>query len=111
MSLAIPCVPDGQSSWRQRTSLDGRDYILRFEWFQRDGAWRFSIADQNDSPIAVGIKIVTDWPLLFGVVDARRPAGQLMIIDERGEGLDPSFSELGSRFTLVYFTAAELAAT
>lgn len=108
MSISIPCEAAGQSNWRQRTVIEGRDYVLRFDWNQRNGSFYLSIADQDGSAIATGIKLVTDWPLLFGVVDARRPPGELMIIDEKGEGLDPSFSELGTRFSLVYFTAAEM---
>jgi hypothetical protein len=108
MPLLVPCTPNGSASWRQRTSLDGRDYVLRFRWNQRDGHWFLSIADPTDVVIASGIKLVTDFPLLLGVVDARRPPGELFVSDAQGRAEDPGFADLGARFLLRYMTRAEL---
>jgi len=109
MAILIPCSSDGQSTWRQRTALDGRDYILSFDWVQRLGHWLFAISDQDGSPIVSGIVLVTNWPLLRGVTDARIPRGHLVLDDTTGRNEDPDFSGLGVRFKLLYFSSAELA--
>lgn len=101
--FTIPCVPNGQARWTQRTTLDGRDYQLSFDWSSRDGHWIMSIADQDASPIKSGIKLVSTWPLLgVALLDSRRPAGELWILDTQGQGVDPGFSDLGSDFLLAY---------
>jgi hypothetical protein len=110
MSLAIPCQPIGVARWTQRTQLDGRDYQLTFQWNQRTGHWSLDLADQDGVAIRSGMVLVTGWPLLRGCVDARRPPGTLVIADsQRSNDLDPGFADLGGRFQLLYFTAAEIA--
>jgi hypothetical protein len=105
----VPCKPSGQSHWTQRTALGGRDYVLTFDWSQRDGHWSLSVADQDEEPIASGLSLVTDWPLLRGVIDARRPPGELLVVDTLDERQDPGFADLGDRFLLVYAEPEDLA--
>lgn len=108
--IEIPCTPDGCATWTQRTALDGRDYVLAFRWNQRAGSWTLDLADQDGAAIASGCVLVAGYPLLKGVTDARRPPGELAVLDTFGlDDLDPAFSDLGTRFVLVYVTAAELA--
>ena len=61
-----------------------------------------------------GLALVTGRRLLRGVVDARRPAGELVVVDTSGANdVDPGFAEIGgpgARFVLMYVTAAEMAA-
>ena len=58
------------------------------------------------------IALVTARRLLRGVVDTRRPAGELVVVDTQWRNdLDPGFSDLGSRFVLVYFDPGELPAS
>ena len=111
MSALVPCVPGGVSRWSQRTALDGRDYLLTFDWCQRDGRWRLDVADADGVAIVSGVTLVTRGHPLAGVIDTRRPAGDLVVVDATGANdLDPGFADLGARFRLVYFTAAELRA-
>jgi len=110
--VSIPCSPAGQPSWMQRTTIAGRDYQLTFQWVQRDGHWWFSLADQDGAPITSGVKLVTNWPLLRGVTDTRRPPGNLMVVDGTGvNDLDPGFSDLGTRFLLMYADPSDLVGT
>jgi hypothetical protein len=107
--LSIPCTPNGSSCWTQRTALDGVDFNLRFDWYQRDGHWRLSIRDAADVPVRTGIVLIVDELLLVGVVDPRRPHGELAVIDTTGANdADPGFADLGGRFRLIYATAAEM---
>jgi len=108
--IEIPCTPGGVATWTQRTALDGRDYVLAFRWNQRAGAWTLDLADQDGAAILLGRTLVAGYPLLKGVTDTRRPPGELAVLDAFGlDDLDPAFSDLGTRFVLVYVTAAELA--
>jgi hypothetical protein len=110
MAVFVPCTPNGQARWTQRTAIAGRDYQLTFDWNQRTGHWSLSLADQDGSPIASGLQLVTNWPLLRTVLDTRCPPGLLVVIDTLDRGEDPGFSDLGSRFVLAYFDPSELAA-
>lgn len=113
MSDFIPCTPGGASSWSQRTALDGTDYTLTFTWSQRDGHWHLDLADAEGGAIRSGMSLVPMVPLLRGLVDARRPPGELIVVDTSGASdADPGFSDLGApgaRFVLAYVTASELA--
>jgi hypothetical protein len=102
----IPCTPSGAATWTQRTQLDGVDYILVFYWAQRDGHWWMHVQDVNEVPIASGLKLVTNWPLLRGVRDVRRPPGSLFIVDTQGLDEDPAFDTLGTRHILTYTSAS-----
>ena len=87
------------------------DFTLTFRWSQRDGHWLLDLADAEGVAIRHGLTLVPSIDLLAGVIDERRPAGKLAILDTTGAlDADPSFADLGARFVLVYFTAAELAA-
>lgn len=109
--VTIPCTPGAAAHWTQRTSLAGRDYVLTFRWNQRMGHWVLSLADQDGVMIRAGLVLATLAPLLRGVVDARRPPGELVVLDAAGTNdLDPGFSDLGARFQLCYADPGELEA-
>jgi hypothetical protein len=95
----------------QRTQLDGKDFLLKFDWNDRTGHWYLSIADTDDAAILTGRQLSTDCPILLGCTDARRPSGDLFVRDLQGSGDDPGFSDLGSRFVLLYFTRDEIRGT
>lgn len=110
MSALIPSAPSGSARWRQRTALDGVDFLLTFRWSQRSGCWLLDLADAEGVAIVEGLALLVGVPLLLGVTDARRPAGELVVVDTAGGDRDAGFVDLGDRVRLVYLTAAELAA-
>lgn len=110
MSVGI-VVPADVPFWTQRVELDGRDYVLAGDWNQREGKWYLSVRDPADNSLIHGPrKIVADWNLLRGCVDARRPPGVLLALDTSEQGSDPGFDELGPdrRVALTYTPASEL---
>lgn len=110
MIVEIPCRSGDQSSWTQRTVLGGREYQLSFDWVQRIGQWRLTLADQTGARLWSGA-LVTGYPLLVGTVDTRLPTGDLIVTDTVGQQpLDPDFSGLGARYTLAYYDRSELPA-
>lgn len=109
--LTIPCAPGGQSTWTQATALGGREYLLTFRWSQRSGRWTLDLADESGDAIFSGRALAPSLRLLRGVVDDRRPPGDLVLVDQHSprEGLDdPTFTSLGARHALLYVDGADL---
>ncbi len=92
----------------QLTTLDGREYSLRFIWNAREESWYFFLADQDESPIVSGRKMVPDWDLLKRVRDERRPPGPILLRDLTGNQRKPGLGDLGNEFQLYYFDQAEI---
>lgn len=108
--LTIPTVAGTENAATvQRTTLDGRDYLLYFSWNQRESRWYLTLCDADNDPIVCGVKLVARWDLLRLVTDARRPPGKLYVDDPTGDG-DPGLDDLGTRALLRYADAEELAA-
>lgn len=109
MILEIPCSPGGAGRWTQTTVLDGVTFQLTFDWLERLGRWCLHIADGEGAAIRTGAILNVNTLLLRGVVDTRRPAGELVVADRTDRGdADPGYADLGARFALLYFDAAEL---
>lgn len=109
MPKIIPTREDPYYPMRVR--LEGRDYILDFDYNQREERWYLSIADEEERPIATGIKLIANWSLLHPYrYDSRCPPGQLTVSDISGNGSPPTQLELGEgkRCELLYWTRAEL---
>lgn len=99
--------------YQQRTRLEGRDYVLSFAYNSREERWYLSLADETESPIATGMKLISNWELLHPYrYDPRTPPGALAVSELSGDGSPPTQLELGEgkRCELLYWTAAELAA-
>jgi hypothetical protein len=103
--LQINLAP-GVPSYRQRTILDGVEYVLELLFSQREGRWYLSIRDATGAPLALAIKLVANWPLLYrfrSVVGL--PPGELVAADVRPVPVDPTLAELGDVVQLCYIEA------
>lgn len=107
--IEIPTEFAGESHVELRIALTGRDYVLTFDWNQRDGHWFLSIATPDGTPIISGVKLVANHRLLQGRLEALRPPGEIMVLDLLEPAIDPGFADLGVRHTLNYFESSELA--
>jgi hypothetical protein len=97
--------------WRQRTTLDGTDYLLDFAWSARSAAWFLSVYDADEIAIVESVKLISDRPLLYRVAsDARCPPGALVAFDPTGLIKAADFDQLGTSVELWYVTGAEVAA-
>lgn len=110
MAIRVINTPQNIPFFTQRTTLDGREYLLTFDWNQREQKWYLSIADQDEVPIVSSIKLVANFPLTHLLVDSRSPPGELFAMDTSGNGLDPLLSDLGTRVLLLYMDAEDLVA-
>jgi len=102
--VTIP-IPESVDAASLSVDLDGVTYRLGFRWNARASAWFMSLATEDETPIASGIKVVADWPLLRGVRGGLRPPGELLAVDTSGQQTDPGRDDLGRRVELVYVEA------
>ena len=91
-------------------ALEGRDYVLRFVYSERCGDWHLSIFDADESPIVTGIRVVSNFPLLHRLNDARLPPGMLIALDMGRVAKDPGLEDFGARVRLAYLSAEDIAA-
>ena len=68
MEYTIIEVPDMNDS-KSRVVLNGTAYIIRFTYNDTGDFWKFGLYSSLDEPIAIGIKIVPNFPLnlFYGV--------------------------------------------
>lgn len=103
-------LPTGVPHFVLQTQLDGETFELRIHWNEREEAWYLEIADVDGVTIVASRKLVADWSLMHRVADARKPLGELLVVDLTGEGVDPGLNDLGERVELNYADEAEIAA-
>lgn len=104
--LHIPTSSDPFSV--QRTDLEGREYILYFDWSTREGCWYLSIADIEDVRLASGIKLVCNWPLTYRLPNEALPPGDFLVISKTDANDSPPVqADLaeGGRCELTYVTS------
>ncbi len=111
-TFTIPTAPE-TPNYVQRTTLDGREFLLRFLHNQREDTWYMSILNTEEAIIKAGIKIVVDWPLIRKFrYDVRMPPGEFFARTAiAGNDDPPGIGELGEdqRVGLVYLDAEGLA--
>jgi hypothetical protein len=93
--------------------LDGKRYILGFNWNAREGDWYVDLADDQGTPICMGIKLtpnILTWHQYKGV--GGLPAGDLILFDTQGnlQTASVGFADLGARFMLAYIENADFPA-
>jgi hypothetical protein len=95
-SQTVLTVP-GNPNYTLRTRFDGRDFNLKFLWNEREERWYLDIRTDSDLPIVMGIKLITNRPLLrFYKFDARLPPGELYAWSLTTDESPPGLFELGS---------------
>lgn len=84
-----------------QAKINGVVFDFTLTWNERDAHWYLDLNDADGAPIRSGVKVVVDWPLLKGCVDARRPVGDVVALDTDGAG-DPLITDLGGRVLFLY---------
>lgn len=104
-------TPIDSPLWRQRVTLDGREFIFDFDYTEREDRYYLSIYLVDETPLVRGIKVVANWPLTRRSADRRMFPGELIAetnLNNSNLG-DPGYGELGlsQRCTLLYYTGSE----
>lgn len=101
--VEIPLFPD-VPLYTIRVTLDGREYVLGLDYSEREDRWWLSVSDVAGTPLATGIKLVANWPLLHQRVSPDLPPGHLVAVDVSNSGGEPpGFADLGRRVRLLYY--------
>jgi hypothetical protein len=101
MSLVqIPTLTDGTPAYRQRTRLEGEDWLLDFVFNSREGIWFLSILDLEGTTVLRGQPIMCGLPLLQRCVGG--PPGVMWAVSADGTQEPAGLTELGGRVRLWY---------
>ena len=67
-------VPDMNDSF-SRIVIDGVQYFIRFTWNDAAQRWNFGLYTMQKEPLAVGIRIIPQFPLNLQIVSDTFPFG------------------------------------
>ena len=87
--------------YRFRVTLTGVPFGFRFYFNRRADRWFYDIESEDGTLLRAGIKLVADFPTLFGWTQQGRPVGQILAIDPASD-TDAGLDELGSRVLVTY---------
>lgn len=96
----------------QTTTLDGTAYVLEFRYNQREQVYYLRILLPDQTVLAQGIKIVSNYRLLQAYANAKMPPGEIVAMAQGVNDTPAALGELGNgqRVELVYYTRAEIEA-
>lgn len=97
--------------YTQRTSLDGREYILDIQFNQRENRYYMNLRDETGALIAGGLKLIANFPINRLISDPRAPGGAIYALDTSGRGQDPGEGDLGRRVLLIYIESDDIQAS
>lgn len=107
-ALFIPLLAK-EPHQEQFTTLDGRSYIIRFDWNQRIQRWTFSMLQSNGTALLLNKGLVLGSDLLRQTRhDTRIPQGSLVCIDTTGQNTDPTLDTLGVDHLLLFIRPEDL---
>lgn len=89
--------------------LEGTVYVFRVMWNSRTGRWTLSIYEEDETPIVLGVAVVSELDLLAPYADSRLPPGQLFASDVTGKTREPTDDNFGDSVLLLYVDAEEVA--
>lgn len=61
-AIEIP-IASAESCFEQENEAFGQNFICEFEWIEREAFWMLHIFGDHQIPLALGIKLQSDWPL------------------------------------------------
>ena len=109
MIVQLPINGEKSPFFSFSTELDGVSYGFEFRWNTRAEQWLMSLFDGAGQPVAIGLRVVVNIPLLFRYrALAGTPNGELVAIDTSGKNKDPSFGDFGISIVVRYLSASEI---
>lgn len=63
-AVEIPISSEGPY-FSQENHVFGLTYNLEFEWIERGQFWVMHIYDEAEQPIALGLRLMVNWPLFI----------------------------------------------
>lgn len=107
MPVMLPLTP-GDTDYTFGTTLNEEVFLLRFRWSFREECWYLDLSDENDEPLASGVKVVLGTRLGELYASADMPRGYLVLVDNSGSEEDPTLDDIGVRLQLYFYTPDEI---
>lgn len=111
--MAVTVVDTSQrlQDYRQRVSLDGVTFELRFRFNTRVRSWYVDVFDEDRNIIVHARRCVINWTLLRQSSHKEGiPAGEFIVIDTTQRDAAPIEDDFGTRVLMTYLDADEIAA-
>lgn len=102
----IPSKQDSQ--YRQQVDLNGETFILAYQWNALNEYWSLNIFNGSLEPIALGLKIVTQWNLTEQIVQTGMPNGDILCQNIVGGFEKIQRNDMGQTNELVFYAEGEL---
>ena len=99
----------GEPLYTQRVRLEGKDYVFKLDWSNREERFYLSIFDADNVLIKAGLKIVSNWFILEHHRTAALPPGELFAFDltDLESPPPPELADFGTRVRLFYYATDE----
>jgi len=102
-------IPFKQNTqWRQQIELNDETFILSFKWNALNEYWSMNIFNQDEEPVALGIKIVTQFNLTEQLVQAGMPKGDIICQNIIGGFEKIQRNDMGLTNDLVFYSEGEI---
>lgn len=99
--LEIP-IDSEDPSFTIRTSLEGINLILRFDWNDRLSQWFISFFDEVENPLVYRVPLHIDHEILFRFEINGLPPGLMILYDTSDKRKPCGRDDLGKRCRLLY---------
>lgn len=88
-------------------SLDGANYVFRFRYNERAGAWFLDVATEDGTTLVTGRKVVVSW-IIAGLreTSASMMPGHVFALDTSATDTDPTLDDLGTRVAIYYLESS-----
>lgn len=90
-----------------QVELEGVLYTLGFSYNARAGYWVMDIMDANETPILMGIRVISSWLMNDRFVMDELPKGDFFVFDTSGKNEDPLQDDFGKTKLLMYADSSE----
>lgn len=100
-AFLIPVPNLGVPLWEERVTLNGTEFLILFDWHDREQRWYITISDAQGNVITAGIKLVPGWPLYNRETLPQAPKGNFVIADP--QNLPPALADFGQRSLLLFY--------
>jgi hypothetical protein len=98
------------AAWSEQINLTNSVFIFYFRWNALNKYWVMNIYDQNNAPILLGVKIVTNYDLTKQFVVSGLPAGDIICQNILNEWIDIGRFDMGQTNELIYYEPGEVEA-
>ena len=100
MAVSIPFLTS-ETHYTLTCPIDDQSYLFDVRWNSRDEAWYFDMYQDDNTPVAINVKVVIGAMLGRRSRHAFFDSHKLIATDTTGQGVDPGYDDLNSRVLVV----------